>query len=102
DILIWFKHFIDDHPDPEQNKKLWSEIVQKSPPDEIWIQGEVLHIASNGWGTFRPDTSEKTISILPAIVKQFNLQEKDRIEITTKPDPTGTKTYIDQIRRLPL
>ncbi len=100
DVLIWFKNFIDNHPDPDQNKKLWTEIVYESPPEDAWIQGVVSHIAPNGWGTFQSGSSGTTIGIIPAMIKQLNLHEKDIIEITTKPDPTSTKTYIDQIRKI--
>jgi len=100
EILIWFKNFIDNHPDPDQNKKLWSEIAHDPLPGEAWIPGIVSRIAENGFGTFQPDNHSKSLSIMPYSITLNNLNENDKIEITTKPDPTGTKTHIDQIRKI--
>jgi len=98
DILVWFKKFIDDHPDPVQNKNLWSVTLQDPAPGATWIPGVVSKIAENGYGTFRPNDQSDTISITPHSMKLNHLHENDKIEITTKPDPSGTKTHIDQIR----
>ena len=100
DVLIWFKKFIDKHPDKEANTLLWAPFEkQKESENEGWIGGLVIKIAENGWGTFKPDNAVNTISIPPNMVKDLGLNESDKIYITTKPDPSGTKTYIDKINK---
>ena len=100
DILIWFKKFIDQNPDIEKNKMLWT-IVQNSETDmeTEWLIGTVSKIKEDKWGTFQPSDGGKTIGIPPQIVTGNNLKENDEIKITTKPDPTGTKTHIDKIKK---
>ena len=100
DILIWFKNFIDNHPDPVLNKTLWSEKDHNVSLGEAWIKGDVVRIADNGWGTFQPHDGSKTLSIQPHFIEALKLKKNDKIEITTKPDSTGTKTHINQIRQI--
>jgi hypothetical protein len=98
DVLIWFKKFIDNNPDIEINKTFsyaYNPQSELNPGD--WIKGKIIRIAENGWGTFEPYNNGKTISIPPIIITQNNLSENDCIEITTKPDVSGTKTYIDKL-----
>jgi hypothetical protein len=64
-------------------------------------KSEIIGIAENGFGTFKPLNDERTISIHHKTVTEYHLHENQLIEITTKPDSTGTKTFIDQIRLIP-
>lgn len=94
EIMIWFGKVIDQYPDPEVNKSLWS-VIPKNVSQ--WISGSVLRIADNGWGTFKPTNSHNTISIPPPIVASNNLKNGMAIKITTKPSPDGSKIFIDQL-----
>ena len=94
DIIIWFKMFVDENPDKEKNMTLWEE-----SSSEDWIMGSVIRIADNGYGTFMPASGGATLSIIPAKVKESDLNEGDIISVTTKPDPSGTKEYIQEIRK---
>lgn len=97
DIINWFKKYIDENPDKEKNQLLW-ETLNSPVPDVEWIKGVVIRIAENGYGTFQPLGGGKALSILPMKVKEHNLSLNQAIEVTTKPDNTGTKILIEQIK----
>ena len=96
DLLIWYKHYADQNPDVEKNKLLWISADLIAEEGE-WIKGEVIRIADNGYGTFQPSTGGKTLSVIPAKVKEFSLCATQQIEVITKIDNTG-KTLIENIR----
>jgi hypothetical protein len=101
DILVWFKKFIDEHPDHNKNKELWSIIENnESLNSREWVAGHIARIATNGWGTFMPKNSTKTLSIKPEVVNKHFLKENMPIEVITEPSPDGTKTYIKEIRKI--
>jgi hypothetical protein len=102
DLLIYFRHFIDEHPDPKANRLLWKEIAKNNPntDTENWIKGIVIKIAENGYGTFQPDDGSKTVSIIPVKVNELNLKEGNNIEITATFDEARRKTLITQLRKL--
>ncbi|MFC6998086.1 hypothetical protein [Rufibacter roseus] len=97
DILIWFKSYFIDNPDKEKNQVFW---IPTSLPlnNGEWVNGKVVKIAENGYGTFQPSNGSKTLSIIPPKVKEFNLKEQQEIKVTTKQDGTGTKTLIENIK----
>ena len=98
DIINWVKKYIDENPDKEKNQLLW-ETTSISVLEGEWIQGEITRIADNGYGTFHPATGGKTLSVIPAKVKEFNLCTTQKIQVTTKIENTG-KTLIENIRVL--
>ncbi len=98
DILIWFKKYADENPDIHKNKALWKRT--RLATEAGWIRGEIIRIADNGYGTFQPIDGSKKISILPNMVIEFKLQPNQSIEITTKLDSTGKRTFIENIRVL--
>jgi hypothetical protein len=97
DLLIWFKKYADENPDREKNKLLWQSSISTLPAGE-WIKGKITVIADNGYGTFQPSNGGRPLSIIPSKVKEYNLSSKQTIEVTTKQDNTGTKTFIENIR----
>jgi hypothetical protein len=97
DILIWFKSYAQLNSDKEANKALW-ESISETQKEGDWILGEVTRIAENGYGTFQPADGDKTLSIIPYKVKEFDLQEKQRIHITTKLDNGKGKLLIESIK----
>lgn len=99
DVLIWFKKYADENSDTVKNKSLWETLETSSSEDE-WIKGQVIKIAENGYGTFKPLTGGNTLSIIPSKVSELKLYETQTIEVITKPDPTGTKKLIKSIRVL--
>lgn len=100
DYLIWFKGFIDNYESKNKEEPIWTKKVENTTENDEWIKGSVNKIAENGWGTFLPDTSTRTISIHPNEVTRLSLIEGDIIEVTTKPSPDGTKTFIKEINIL--
>lgn len=100
EVLLWFRHFIDDHPDAEMNKKLWAKKATTSAAvSGEWIKGKVVKI-ENGWGTFHSDDGNKRISIIQPLMKEYSINLNDVLEITTKPGPDGIKLFIDKLRKI--
>lgn len=96
DVLVWFKDYIDKNPDAAENNKLWT-----SPPsveEGDWIEGKVIRIADNGFGTFQPANGGSTLSIVPYKVKEFSLTVNQSLEVTVKID--NNKTLIQNLRKL--
>ncbi len=83
--------------DIEENKSLWESLTKSSDEGE-WIKGEITRIAENGYGTFQPLNGGKTLSVIPAKVNEYKLSSQQVIEVITKVDNTGTKTFIENIR----
>jgi hypothetical protein len=101
DILIWYKEYAENNPDPEKNKLKWTLIENSNEnASNTWIKGTIVKIADNGYGTFKPNDSWKTLSIPPNKIKEYHLSENENIELTTISDSTGTKTYTDKIKRI--
>jgi hypothetical protein len=99
DVLIWFKEYVDLNPNIEKNKKNWIN-TESIFNNEVWIHGTIINIAKNGYGTFKPDSDSRTISIIPKMMSDYNFKEKDKVKVTTKLDNSGTKTYIDLIEKI--
>jgi hypothetical protein len=97
DILIWFKNYADANADKAKNKLSWESITNSNDQGQ-WIKGDVTRIASNGYGTFQPKFGANTLTIIPAKIKQFALNEGQPIEVTTKVDLSSGKTLIEDIR----
>jgi hypothetical protein len=102
DYLIWFKCFIDKYETQNQEKKIWlkKESIITTVENSEWIIGSIIKIADNGWGTFLPNNSTRTIGIHPNEVSKLDLNEGDIIKVLTKPSPDQTKTYIKEIKLL--
>ena len=99
DVLIWFKEYVDLNPKIEYNKKSWintESIIHNSD----WIFGSIITIAENGYGTFKPDSDSRTISIIPKMISDYSFKENDKVKVTTKKDNTGNKTYINLIEKI--
>jgi hypothetical protein len=100
DVLIWFKDFIDQHPDSKLNTQLWEPIPLVTTDDGQWKKGSIIRIAENGWGTFKPENQNTTLSIPPKMVSDNALIENAIIAVRTEPSPDGTKTFIKEIRKI--
>lgn len=115
EILIWFKKYIEEHPNKEENEKLWSSQNTLNDQDHSekneslsnalinsngsWIAGKVLEIQNTGYGTFKPDDFEGTITLIPDHVKEYNLKTGDKLKVSTKPSPDGKKPHIKSIQK---
>lgn len=96
DILIWFKKFIDKHPDAEYNKKLWeNKLIEVSD----WILGSVVRIDENNWGTFEPINTSEAITLIPQMIEKYELEVDDYIKVITEPSPDGRKLHIKAISK---
>ena len=95
DVLIWFKHHIDQKP----ITKNWQLKENSSIAPGNWISGQVIRIAENGYGTFQADNSNEGITITPPMITKYQLKEGDNISVTIKPSQDGKKTYINEISK---
>jgi hypothetical protein len=94
DVLLWFKSYADANSNYAANQAQWAEIASTNS----WIDGHVIKIADNGFGTFLPNNSTRTLSIIPKIVADNGLKEGMEISVLTKEDTVNKKTLIDQIK----
>lgn len=90
DIIIWFDEYLKENNDYNLNKSLWIEDMAGDMSN-----GVVTRIAENGYATFLPNTSSKTLSIIPVMVKEFSLFEGQSIKVKTIKE--GDKTKIIHI-----
>lgn len=95
DLLVWFKDFMNDNPDKEINKIKWKNKLISGD----WIQGSVIRIAENGWGTFQTKNATTTVSIPPNLINENKLSINDHVKVITEPSPDGQKTYIKAISK---
>lgn len=103
EILVWLKNFTDMHPDKEVNLELWEENEVNTPApadDGDWMTGLVTRVADNGYGTLVLDGGSESLSIIPTKVSELQIQENDRLRVTTKPSPDGSQTYINEIEKV--
>lgn len=94
DIIIWFDQYLKINNNYSTNVSQWKDLVRASGCD--FIVGTVNRIADNGFGTFLPDNSTKTLSIIPKMVEKFALSEGQRISVET--EKTSDKTHIKSIK----
>lgn len=100
DIIVWFKNFIVQNPNPEDNIKLWEKIENINGDSIDWIEGVLKEIQPNGYGTFQPNDGSKTIGIHPKEIEKNNYFIGCKLNILTQPSPDGTKTHIKEIIKL--
>lgn len=102
DLFVWYDNYIKDNKDSSINKSFWvdSNENQTSSTDSEWLEGTVIKIAENGWGTFKPDNSSTPIYIHPIAVGKENIKEESRLKVRTEPSPDGTKVHIKEIIKL--
>jgi hypothetical protein len=102
DLLVWYDNYIKDNSDSSINKSYWTESDenQTSLNDNEWIDGTVIRIAENGWGTFKPDNGSISIGIHPIAVVKENIKEESRLRVRTELSPDKTKLHIKEIIKL--
>jgi hypothetical protein len=100
EVLDYIKTFIDNNLDKITNQSKWELIKRTSNDSDDWILGAVIRIAENNWGTFKPEGSSETISIMPKMVRDFELREGDKINIISQPSPDRTKKHIKEIKKI--
>lgn len=96
DILMWFKQFIDNHSDVEENRVLWEN---KATETSDWILGCVIRIDENNWGKFQPINTTDEITIHWKMVVDKELEKDDYIKVITEPSPDGSKLHIKAITK---
>ena len=102
EILTYFGKYIDENQDMILNRSRWTKVessfdITKQPDKSVeTISGTVTKISSNGYGTFLPNNSTKTLSIIPSKVEEFSLFEGQKIKVKT--EIKGEKTHITHIQ----
>jgi len=95
DVSSYLIEFFNANENKEENLKKWSKIVVED--NKEIVSGEVIRVAHNGYGIFKSDKLDNTIGVLDSLMNKHSLVEGSKLNITTKPSPCGTKTYIDAI-----
>ena len=101
DVIVWFKDYVDSNPIKEN----WVIIDLNSANEdwkvtkESWVEGTILNIAENGYGTFKADSLSTTFSVIPKMVNEYNLKQSDKIKVRIE-KVDSNKTYIKEIFRL--
>jgi cold shock CspA family protein len=102
DILIWFKRYVDENPDIDKNKSLWTTVKDSLGN---WSTGQVVNISeSKGFAFFKPDNGPSNTFIPPSIVSENSLSNLDRVaviveeyqEIKTK----EIKTRVKELKKI--
>jgi len=94
EVLDYIKPHIEENPYKEANTQNWS-LKQASNITNDAITGTIIRVA-NEWGTFQSNQHPTTISVLPQLMHEYNLEEGSEIKVTIKLSQDGLKTYIDQ------
>jgi len=102
EVLDNLKPFIDENLDKSKNQSKWQLIQASSIESGQYITGKITRVADNGYGTFQPNNGDSTLSILPKKIEEYSLVKGNTLEITTKPSACGTKTFIDEIKKVDL
>jgi len=101
DVLVWFKEYVDEHSNIEENKTHWIEMKIADSITNEWIEGIVIKIADNGWGTFLPNSDLAQISIPPKMLSDIKLIENDKVKVKTKlVDVIEKKYHITEIEKI--
>lgn len=98
DILIWFHNYSGSNSNYASNVALWESLNKETTTmkEGDWIEGEVIKV-ENGFGTFKPEIGFKTLTVMPNIMTNNNIQLGSKLKVTTKPSPDGQKTYIKDL-----
>lgn len=94
DLLIWFKELMQNNTCADDNKARWKTLV-----NDEWIEGTIIRVAPNGWGTFQPNNGTPDIGIPENMMIDNSIKESDTIKITVKPNANGTKKHIKEISK---
>lgn len=86
EAILWLHQHAEKYPDAAYNRTCWERIpVNDSRLDECadceWIEGTVLSIASNGYGTFKRSDNGKNLSIIPQFVNEHKLVPDQTIRV---------------------
>jgi hypothetical protein len=100
DIIIWFKIFIDQNPNPEENCKLWKIVGNIIEESENWVEGFLKEIQPNGFGTFQPNDGSNTIGIHPKEMEKHKFSIGCKIKIITQLAADESKLHITKIIKI--
>lgn len=85
DIIVWFKNFIDQNSNADENSKLWEKNVYSNKIDNLdsdFIKGKVINInKEKGFAFFKPDEGGDNIFIPPNLVSDFSLSYESYIQV---------------------
>lgn len=105
EVLTYFDKYIDEHQEIESNISLWVkkpenivEISNQEFGNQELTNGTITKIAENGYGTFLPDNDTNNLTIIPRMVKDYKLYERQRIAVAT--EKNGERIHIKLIKVL--
>lgn len=94
EILVYFCQLIKENPNPDQNQKRWSKLIN---PNEDWRTGHIAKFSKNGWATFICDDKADEIGIHPNEVNKHNLTKNKEIEIRVELNHQTQKFWVKEI-----
>ena len=81
--MDWLKPFIDNNSDKTKNLAKWRNKINPLESNENpgSLEGVVVKISENGYATFQPVGSIRTISIPPSMVSKHELNVDQKIKL---------------------
>jgi hypothetical protein len=89
DVLLWFKHYADAHPNVADNRSLWQDLEQSEGPSDEQM-GIVINKNPQGFAFFKPDSGADNAFIRARIVSEHDLQNAVRVAVRTKLEDKGS------------
>lgn len=87
DVILWLDHYARRKPVYSNNVALWEKadlVVKKAESGKEAINGTVIRIAENGYGTFEDEHQTMNLTILPKLVQEHDLKKGDKVLVITK------------------
>jgi len=102
DLFVWYDNYLMHNSDIGINKSHWidAEENQFSSGDNDWLEGVVIKIAENGWGTFQPSNNTIPLGIHPIAISKNQIYPGEKLKVKTQLSQDGTKTHIKEIIKL--
>lgn len=84
DTLIWFKKYAIENPNIEGNKAHWEEFESVELNYNQEVEGELIKIAPNGWGTveLKDSINFNSVSVYKDKVVEAELELGDKVTLT--------------------
>lgn len=84
DTLIWFKQYAKENSEIEDNKSHWEEFESVELNYNQEVEGELIRIAPNGWGTveLKDSVNSSSVSVYKDKVVDSELQLGDKVTLT--------------------
>ncbi len=97
DIIVWLRIFIDEHPNIEENRKLWTIKARDDLNQDGWIKGEISEVEEDGSGRFLSEQLKYQVYIPSRLVEKFKLSKGLTVSVNIG-ERDGKKDWIFDIK----